>query len=197
LKGQLTTLAVAGAAAVALLGLAGCGGEDGGENQTQTAAGTSAVPFDRAFIDAVVPHHRSAIEMAQAAKAAGLTQPDLIEIADNIISSQQAEIDQMLSWREEWYGSRQLDPEGPDALGLSETQMGVMEHAADDIRNAEDVDATFAEMMIEHHQGAITMASLALDRGQHDEIKDLAQAIIDAQDAEIEALRPHAEGEHA
>jgi uncharacterized protein (DUF305 family) len=197
MRRPVRALVTVGAVALAVVGLAGCGGGADGDSETATPAGASAVPFDRAFIDAVVPHHQSAIEMAEAAKAAGLSQPELIEIADNIISSQQAEIDQMLDWREEWYGSRKLDPEGPDALGLSEAQMGVMEHAADDIRKADDVDAAFAEMMIEHHQGAITMASLALDRGQHDEIKNLAQAIIDAQKAEIEIMRKHAEGEHA
>jgi uncharacterized protein (DUF305 family) len=196
MRRQLSTFAAVGLVAVGLGGLAGCGGgDDGGEAQTATGAG-AAVPFDRAFIDAMVPHHRSAIEMAKAAKATGLSQPELVEIADNIISSQQAEIDQMLAWREEWFGTRELDPEGPEALGLSEAQMGVMEHGVEDIEAAEDIDATFAEMMIEHHQGATTMASLALDRGQHDEIKELAEAVIEAQNAEIDVMRPHAEGEH-
>ena len=74
----------------------GCGGEDADENATP-AATSSSVPFDRAFIDAMVPHHESAIEMAETAKAAGLSQPELVTVADDIIDSQQAEIDQMLS----------------------------------------------------------------------------------------------------
>jgi uncharacterized protein (DUF305 family) len=194
---QLSALAPVGALlAVVVVAIAGCGG-DGDNAETTSAGAASAVPFDRSFIDAMVPHHRSAIEMAKAAKAAGLSQAELVEVADNIISSQQAEIDQLLEWREAWYGSRELDPAGPDALGLSEAQMGVMEHGADDLRAAEDVDMTFAQMMIEHHQGAITMASLALDRGGHDEIKQLARAVIDAQNAEIEVMRSHAEGEHS
>jgi uncharacterized protein (DUF305 family) len=194
---QLSALAAVGALlAVVVVAIAGCGG-DGDTAETTSAGAASAVPFDRSFIDAMVPHHRSAIEMAKAAKAAGLSQAELVEVADNIISSQQAEIDQLLEWREAWYGSRELDPAGPDALGLSEAQMGVMEHGADDLRAAEDVDMTFAQMMIEHHQGAITMASLALDRGGHDEIKQLARAVIDAQNAEIEVMRSHAEGEHS
>ena len=49
-------------------------------------------------------------------------------------------------------------------------------------------------MMIDHHQGAITMASLALDRAEHDEIKELAQAVIDAQEAEIDVMEAHAMG---
>ena len=44
---------------------AGCGSSD------QSPA--SDVPFDRAFIDAMVPHHQQAISMARAAKAAGLS----------------------------------------------------------------------------------------------------------------------------
>jgi uncharacterized protein (DUF305 family) len=194
MRRHMSTFAAVGLVALGLIGLAACGGDDDGEPQTPAA--DSSVPFDRAFIDAVVPHHRSAIEMAKAAKAAGLSQPDLIEIADNIISSQQAEIDQMLAWREQWYGSRELDPAGPEALGLSEEEMGMMESGAADLGAAEDVDAEFASMMIEHHEGAITMATLALDRGQHEEIKDLAEAIIDAQEAEIEVMRPHAEAVH-
>jgi uncharacterized protein (DUF305 family) len=169
--------------------LAGCGGDDDGDAQETTSA--SGVPFDRAFIDAVVPHHQSAIEMAKAAKEEGLSQPALIEIADDIIVTQQAEIDRMLEWREKWYGSREIDPEGAEALGLSEAEMG-MEHTAEDIRASVDIDQAFAEMMMAHHEGAITMAELALERAQHEEIKSLAEDIIAAQSRENEVLAEHA-----
>jgi uncharacterized protein (DUF305 family) len=167
----------------------GCGGGD--DSAVQETTSPSTVPFDRAFIDAVVPHHQSAIEMAEAAKEAGLSQPELIEIADDIIVTQQAEIDRMLDWREQWYGSREIDPAGAKALGLSEAEMG-MQHTADDIRASVDVDQAFAEMMMAHHEGAITMADLALERAQHDEIKSLAEDIIDAQSRENEILEEHA-----
>jgi uncharacterized protein (DUF305 family) len=169
--------------------VADCGGEDDGGAQEPTVA--SGVPFDRAFIDAVVPHHQSAIEMAKAAKAEGLSQPALIEIADDIIVTQQEEIDRMLEWREKWYGSREIDPEGAEALGLSEAEMG-MEHTAEDIRASVDIDQAFAEMMMAHHEGAITMAELARERAQHDEIKTLAEDIIAAQTRENEILEEHA-----
>jgi uncharacterized protein (DUF305 family) len=42
--------------------------------------------------------------------------------------------------------------------------------------------------MIPHHQGAIDMAGLAPDRAAHQEIKDLAQAIIESQSAEIDTM---------
>ena len=173
---------------------AGCGGDDIDETATRTAS-SSSVPFDRAFIDAMVPHHQSAIEMAEAAKQAGLSQPDLITVADDIIESQQAEIDEMLSWRREWFGSSEIDPNGAAALGLSEEAMG-MEHHADEIKSADDVDQAFATWMIPHHEGAIAMAYLALERGQHDQVRMLAEGIIDAQEREIKILEPHARGHH-
>jgi uncharacterized protein (DUF305 family) len=45
-------------------------------------------------------------------------------------------------------------------------------------------------------EGAIAMAEVATERGQHDEVKDLAEAIVDAQEREIGILEKHASGEH-
>src|ERR671921_2013983 len=59
-------------------------------------------PFDEAFIDAMIPHHRSAIEMAQVALE-NSDNPKIRELAQNIISAQQREIEQMKQWRKEWY----------------------------------------------------------------------------------------------
>ena len=59
-------------------------------------------PFDEAFIDAMIPHHQSAIEMAQVALE-NSDNPKIKELAQNIISAQQREIEQMKQWRKEWY----------------------------------------------------------------------------------------------
>jgi uncharacterized protein (DUF305 family) len=59
-------------------------------------------PFDKAFIDAMIPHHQSAIEMAQVAREKSEI-PEIRELAGNIISAQQKEIEQMTRWRQEWY----------------------------------------------------------------------------------------------
>lgn len=178
--------------AVALLA-GGCGG---GEKASPTPAMSSSVPFDQAFIDAMVSHHREAIEMAEAANARGLTQPDLETIARDIIASQQREIDQMLGWREQWFGSRKLGPVLPEVLGVPENELGMEHGSVEEVSGAVDVDATFAEMMVPHHEGAIRMAEAAEKRAQHGEVKELAAAIIDAQEREIEIMQKHASGEH-
>lgn len=57
---------------------------------------------DKTFIDAMVPHHQSAIEMAQVALEQ-TENPEIKELAGNIVSAQHREIEQMRQWRQAWY----------------------------------------------------------------------------------------------
>lgn len=55
--------------------------------------------------------------------------------------------------------------------------------------SGDDYDKAFIEMMITHHEGAVDMAELSASRAKHDEIKQLSQAIITAQDKEIADMK--------
>ncbi len=59
-------------------------------------------PFDKAFIDNMIPHHQSAIEMAEVA-AKNTDNTRIKELASNIIEAQRREIAQMKQWRKDWY----------------------------------------------------------------------------------------------
>jgi uncharacterized protein (DUF305 family) len=186
--------------AVAMLGVAGCGGGDDdseGAGAEQPAVAAGGVPFDRAFIDAMVPHHETAIEMAQEAKKAGLSEPELIKIAGDIVATQQAEIDQMLDWREQWFGSRESESQAAalEVLGLTPAEAGVG-HSAMDLATADDVNQAFAGMMIGHHTGAIRIAELAKEKAGHDELKTLAGETIAAQQREIDIIKTYFMGAH-
>jgi len=65
---------------------------------------TAAEPFDAAFIEAMIPHHQSAIEAARLALQQA-SHPELKDLAANIIDAQLREIGQMQVWRTQWYGS--------------------------------------------------------------------------------------------
>ena len=58
--------------------------------------------FDEAFIDEMIVHHEGAVSMAQMV----LTQskrPELITLANNIITAQTTEINMMKKWKTTWF----------------------------------------------------------------------------------------------
>ncbi|WP_131783895.1 DUF305 domain-containing protein [Legionella gresilensis] len=60
--------------------------------------------YDKRFIDLMIPHHEGAIMMAKDALQ-NATHPEIKELAQKIIDSQQKEIDQLKSWRAQWYSN--------------------------------------------------------------------------------------------
>jgi uncharacterized protein (DUF305 family) len=55
--------------------------------------------------------------------------------------------------------------------------------------SAADIDVAFVCSMIPHHQGAIDMARAELAHGDDPWVKEMAQKVIDAQEAEIAEMR--------
>lgn len=171
--------------AFAMTVAAGCGG-DSSTVTSETAVGN---PTDRAFVAAMVPHHRSAVDMAAVASQEGDSR-FVKDLAADITSSQNAEIEKM----------ERIDAQLADAgietgdLGMSSQAMGMdMEMSADGLRGAEPFDEKFIAMMVPHHEGAIEMARMELEEGSNPELKQLAEEIIAAQEREVKAMREAAE----
>ncbi|KAB8315809.1 DUF305 domain-containing protein [Tolypothrix campylonemoides VB511288] len=64
--------------------------------------GAADAEFDLRFINAMIPHHEGALAMAQDALSKS-KRPEIKKLAQDIISSQQKEIEQMKQWRQAWY----------------------------------------------------------------------------------------------
>ncbi len=58
--------------------------------------------FDLRFINAMIPHHEGAVVMAKDALSKS-KRPELKQLAQEIITSQEAEIKQMQQWKQAWY----------------------------------------------------------------------------------------------
>ena len=81
-----------------------------------------ATPFDRAFIDAMIAHHRGAIRMARRQLAEG-DHAGLATMSRDILAAQTAEIGQLRAWRARWYGATTTDTREPTASLRSLTVM--------------------------------------------------------------------------
>ncbi len=171
--------------AVALAVFAGCGGGD----ESPTASGkATGNPTDRAFTASMIPHHRSAVEMAAIARTEA-TSKFVKDLAADITRSQNAEIAlmQRIDGRLAAAGVKK------GTLPMDDHEMGLDMHASE-LRGAKPFDAKFIEMMIPHHEGAVAMAKLELRDGRNAELKELSRDIITAQEREIAAMRAHRGG---
>jgi uncharacterized protein (DUF305 family) len=148
--------------------------------------------FDLRFIDAMIPHHEGAVEMAEEA----LDKSDRTEIqtlSQEIITAQEQEIQQLQEWRQAWYPDAGETPVMyHEAMGHTMSMTEEMRQAmmmSGDLGEADDeFDLRFISAMIPHHVGAVEMAQEALENSDRPEIRELAQAIIDAQEQEIEQM---------
>ena len=62
----------------------------------------NAANFDRAFLEAMIPHHQLALMMVQMLQA-GSDRPEMLQLAKNITVSQSKEIQRMQVWYAQWY----------------------------------------------------------------------------------------------
>jgi uncharacterized protein (DUF305 family) len=168
--------------------------------------------FDRMFIDMMIPHHASAVAIAEVALTRA-ERPEIRALAEEIIASQSGEIEQMQPWREEWFPGAPVMPmeemmatmtgmmsevmpsEMPGGMmGTPATmpgmgEMGMMMDMGQEMARlcatTEGFDLAFIDAMTPHHQSAIAMAQVALARADHPELRALAEEIIAAQQREI------------
>jgi uncharacterized protein (DUF305 family) len=177
-------LLATGAVTLAIFALAACGDDD---TSTETAA--SSDETEQAFLEAMVPHHQSALAMAEVADRRAQA-PEIKQLSTDIAKAQTSEIAQMRQIHERLFGSKLVaDETAHDALGLTAEEAG-MEHAesAAALEDAQPFDRAFVDEMVPHHQGAIAMAEAVLPSTDDPELTRLAEDIIAAQQREIEQM---------
>ncbi|QFU92970.1 DUF305 domain-containing protein [Amycolatopsis sp. YIM 10] len=167
-------------------------GEAGQHQQNVTLS-----EVDVNYVTNMIPHHRQAIVMTDL--VAERASNELVRgVAGRIDAAQGAEIDQMSSWLTE-HGK----PVPPEDTGghAGHGSPGGHDHATmpgmatpeqlDALRAAKgtDFDRLFLELMIRHHEGALTMAEQQLAGGLNDRTQEMAQEVITGQTAEIERMR--------
>lgn len=186
------TAAIAGTVA-----LSACGGADTNHNgmtgmgsASSSATSTSSVdPADVMFAQTMVPHHQQAVEMADLAVTRA-SSPDVKALARKIKAAQDPEIATMNAWLGQW---------GAPTGSAGMNGMSGMDHGSDGVMSQADMtklsqasgaefDRMWLTMMVAHHQGALTMAKEVLATTTNQQVRTLAQSIVDGQTKEIATM---------
>ena len=138
---------------------------------------------DKAFIDAMVPHHQGAVEMAEVALKTA-EHDEIRSLAEDIVTTQEAEIKKLKGIKKEEFGTARVPS------GMSQRDMEAM-GMTDPGRLAKErpFDKAFIEAMIPHHKSAIEMAGAAREETENPEIREIAGNIASAQRREISQMQ--------
>ncbi|WP_338889432.1 DUF305 domain-containing protein [Rhodococcus sovatensis] len=158
---------------------------------SSTEGASASAKFNDAdvmFAQMMYPHHAQAVEMA--AMANGRTDnPEVLSLASAIEAAQQPEMDQLTAWLTEWgqpapaAGMGGMDHSSGSGMMTQEDMGGLM------AASGPEFDRQWLTMMIAHHRGAIEMANTEISDGSNLDAQQMARAIVDTQQQEIEAMQ--------
>ncbi|MEO3790482.1 DUF305 domain-containing protein [Nonomuraea sp. B10E15] len=167
-------------------------GRPGEQDRTLSPAeAATAVPSptpnaaDVTYVQDMIVHHRQALDMA-------LLAPNRAEsakvksLAGRIKAAQAPEIQYMTTWL------REQEQKVPDHHAAHDGMPGMATpEQLEELRAAtgSNFDRMFLQLMINHHQGAITMSEKVLTSGSHIRIEELAGDVSVTQMAEIRRMR--------
>lgn len=152
--------------------------------------GASGAQLDKLFLEEMIQHHASALPTAHRAPPA-LTRADLKGLAGSIYDAQAKEIGEMKMMLGDPSGGAPTAAGGGDGGAADAGFRNADTSPTGDRRvpytPADDV--AFIDFFVGHHQRAIDMANMVIERGARADVKALAQSIKDAQTAEIATMQ--------
>ncbi len=197
MKRQIIPSAVLAAAGLLI---SACGSTDAATHYMSSmspAPATSSAPAasaatdhndqDVMFAQMMIPHHRQALDMAKLAETRA-SSAEVKKLAKQIEAAQDPEIQTMSGWLTSW----SVQVPGEDDMHMDHGMPGMM--SGEDMKKLEGLsgaafDKAFLKMMIQHHEGAITMAEAQESNGAYEPAKQLAASIIAGQSAEITTMK--------
>ncbi|MDP2342718.1 MAG: DUF305 domain-containing protein [Deltaproteobacteria bacterium] len=142
-------------------------------------------PYDLRFIDTMSEHHQMAVDMAKmAASQAG--HEELKGFAAKVQKDQEFEIAQLRSHRDQHFAGKPnaVDHMLPGMMAMPPMDMSKLKAA-----KGQEFDHHFIDMMIPHHEAAVTMSEDAVKMATTPALKQMAQKMVEAQKKEIDQLK--------
>ncbi len=182
--------------------LAACGSEDSSADTTPaTAAPGGSMPTvalntaDIEFAQGMIAHHEQAIEMAEIALDPNVgASPEVIDLATRIKGAQDPEVALMTGWLTAAGEPMAMDMSDGHDMSSMDGMMTAEQMDGMAAMTGPEFDRTWLEMMIEHHEGAISQSETVKADGSNTDVLTLADQIITAQQGEIAEMKALLEG---
>lgn len=154
-----------------------------GMSGSSTAPAANFNDADVMFLQMMYPHHAQAVEMAKLVPTRSQNQQvkDLASAIENAQAPEMQQMTTLLAGFGKPAPSATMSHSMPGLMTPQQmTELTGLSGAA--------FDKMWLQMMVEHHQGAITMANDELKNGTNPDAKKMADAIIAAQQGEITTM---------
>ena len=192
------TILAASAALVAALTLASCATTEVASVSEPAATAPATEPdadatqFNEAdimFAQMMIPHHQQAVEMSDTLLAKTGISAETVALAEEIKAAQEPEIAQLNGLLVAWGFDEMTTDDDMAGMDHSSGMMTDDDMAALDDATGPDAERLYLEQMIEHHEGAIDMASPQIIDGSNADAVALAESIASAQQKEISEMK--------
>lgn len=156
------------------------------EEARTAAPATQPNDADVMYVQMMITHHRQAVEMSALAPAQG-TDESVQGLAARIGATQGPEVDMMNSWLRQ-HGKPTVEAGHEDHMGHAMAMPGMAtpeQLTALRAARGADFDRLFLQLMITHHEGALTMAHEVQTTGVDVRVQEMADDVIAEQTDEI------------
>lgn len=154
---------VLGLAAVALLG----------------ACGHQPSMLDRAFVASMIPHHQLGLELLDEAEL-NATDLGVRRLVFEMHSYHHGDLSKLNKWAGEW----RVIPVDDFPGSISKVELNDLK-----AQSGSEFDVNWLELMIHHHEGALTISEAAQQGRTTSEVNMLAKAVSEVQSKELEQMR--------
>ena len=183
--------------------LAACGSDHSSMGNsapvTQASGGSAATvtlnAADVEFAQGMIAHHEQAIEMAEIALDPKVgASPEVIDLATRIKGAQDPEVELMTGWLTAAGQPTMMDSSDGHDMSSMDGMMTAEQMDTMSAMTGTEFDQTWLEMMIAHHEGAITQSETVKTEGSNADVLALADQIITAQQGEITEMQALLQG---
>ncbi len=140
--------------------------------------------LEKDYLQMMIEHHKSGVKMADMALEKA-KHAEIKDFATKMKATQTEEIGTMTTWLDKWYQTKPSKAALPDdsKMMMDKTMKTSMALEGDDF------DKMFLTQMAMHHNEAIKMSELEIQKGTQQEAKEFAGKIAKDQQSEVQQLR--------